>query len=133
MTPDRTLGPCGKRTYPTLPVARKLARRVNDSGRERVGPYHCTRCHGWHLGTSGRQRQAQKSPRGAGLVFNEKGPGMDQDLQQLTVPAGTIIKINGAPFKLPADTSVLGLPQNLQFALSQSETCCGRHHQADAV
>lgn len=58
---------------------------------------------------------------------------MDQDLQQLTVPAGTIIKIKGMPFKLPADTAVLGLSQNLQFALSQSDTGCDKPHQAEAV
>lgn len=45
------IGPCGKRVYSDKPTAQKLARRVNDGGRERVAPYHCTRCHGWHLGT----------------------------------------------------------------------------------
>lgn len=58
---------------------------------------------------------------------------MDQELQELTVPAGTIIKIKGVPFKLPDDTAVLGLPQNLQFALSQSETCGANPAQADAA
>jgi hypothetical protein len=43
---------CGKRTYASKTVARKLAKRVNDSGKSRVHPYHCTKCHGWHLGTA---------------------------------------------------------------------------------
>lgn len=64
MPPTPAIGPCAKRTYSSLTVARKLARRVKDSGRERVAPYHCTRCHGWHLGTG--WKRTQKSPRGAG-------------------------------------------------------------------
>jgi hypothetical protein len=46
------VGPCAKRVYGSKTTAKKLARRVNQSGREKVQPYHCTRCHGWHLGTS---------------------------------------------------------------------------------
>lgn len=51
--PQTVIGTCGKRIYPKKQVAKMLARRVNDSGKERVHPYHCTRCHGWHLGTPG--------------------------------------------------------------------------------
>jgi hypothetical protein len=54
---------CGKRTYASKPVARKLARRVNDSGKQRVHPYHCTRCHGWHLGTSDLYAQSRSIRR----------------------------------------------------------------------
>jgi hypothetical protein len=46
------IGPCGKRVYASKAVGKKLARRVNEGGRERVAPYHCTRCHGWHLGST---------------------------------------------------------------------------------
>ena len=48
---EPTKGPCGKRTYANEAIGRKLARRINEAGKERVHPYHCTRCHGWHLGT----------------------------------------------------------------------------------
>lgn len=47
---------------------------------------------------------------------------MDQELQQLTVPAGTIIKIEGVPFRLEGDALVAGLPQNLQHALSDKQS-----------
>lgn len=47
-----TVGPCGKRTYANPSIARKLARNVNESGKNRAQPYHCCRCHGWHLGHS---------------------------------------------------------------------------------
>lgn len=53
------IGPCGKRVYPSKAVGKKLARRVNDGGREKVQPYHCTRCHGWHLGTSDYYAQSR--------------------------------------------------------------------------
>ena len=63
--PATTLQPapvldCGKRTYANKPIAEKLARRVNESGREHVAPYHCTRCHGWHLGTQRRKLDMRK-------------------------------------------------------------------------
>ena len=48
---ETRIGQCGKRIYDSRGVAKKLARRVNDSGRENVQPYHCCKCHGWHLGT----------------------------------------------------------------------------------
>ena len=40
----------GKRLYPDLPTAREMARRTNNDRDARVAPYHCTRCHGWHVG-----------------------------------------------------------------------------------
>lgn len=63
-------GPCGKRIYDCLRVARKLARRVNDSGRENVQPYHCTRCHGWHLGTprGATSKKGRARPRNEEVV-----------------------------------------------------------------
>jgi hypothetical protein len=42
---------------------------------------------------------------------------MDHDLQQLTLPAGTAIRLNGMPFVLENDTPVLGREENLQVAL----------------
>lgn len=56
---------------------------------------------------------------------------MDQ-LERLTVPAGTIIKVGGMPFALPADTPVLGRLESLQFALSQAAASAGSPLQAMA-
>ncbi len=54
------IGPCAKRIYPSKTVAKKLAKRVNESGREHVAPYHCTKCHGWHLGTHSRMQDKRR-------------------------------------------------------------------------
>jgi hypothetical protein len=54
-----TVGPCQKKTYANPSIARKLARNVNDSGKQKVQPYHCARCHGWHLGTSDLHAQSR--------------------------------------------------------------------------
>lgn len=51
-------------------------------------------------------------------------------MDQLTVPAGTIIKIKGMPFELTGDTPVLGLKENFQFAFSQSDTLVSMPDQA---
>lgn len=42
---------------------------------------------------------------------------MDQVLQQLTLPAGTVVAVHGMPFRLPTATTVEGLPANLEIAL----------------
>lgn len=57
------IGICSKRVYPSKSVAKKLARRVKDSSRYRVAPYHCTKCHGWHLGSSLAGGQLGRRPR----------------------------------------------------------------------
>lgn len=36
-------------------------------------------------------------------------------MNQITLPAGTIVKINGMPFKLLEDTKVEGKAENLQL------------------
>lgn len=51
-------------------------------------------------------------------------------MDQLTVPAGTIIKIKGMPFELAGDTPVLGRAENLQFAFNQSDTSVSMPDQA---
>lgn len=63
MSEQTPTGPCGKRIYASKAVGKKLARRVNDSGAERVQPYHCCRCHGWHLGTSTDYHRSLRRPR----------------------------------------------------------------------
>lgn len=68
------IGVCGKRVYASKAVGEKLAKRVNDGGRDRVSTYHCTKCHGWHLGASGRHAQA----RGVRRMKNE----LDQSAQE---------------------------------------------------
>lgn len=57
------IGPCGKRIYPSKSVGKKLARRVNQSGRERAMPYHCTKCHGWHIGSQGEWHRTRRRPK----------------------------------------------------------------------
>lgn len=62
MTTHFTLGECGKRTYTNLTTARQMARNTNSRGPGggRVSPYHCTRCHGWHVGHGGRKVKNQR-------------------------------------------------------------------------
>lgn len=51
MKDDRRVPSChGKRLYADLPKAREMAKRTNNDRDARVAPYHCTRCHGWHVG-----------------------------------------------------------------------------------
>lgn len=57
------LGPCGKRIYPNKSVAKHLKRRINDGSKGKVQPYHCTKCHGWHLGSSQAGGSFGRRPR----------------------------------------------------------------------
>jgi len=57
-------------------------------------------------------------------------PSADGAAQLLVVPAGSVIKINGFPFKLMADASVEGTPENYRLASSQSDTSLGSPYQA---
>ena len=57
---------------------------------------------------------------------------MEQELKQLTLPAGTIVKLKGMPFRLASDTSVLGREENLQFASSHADASGGTPNQAAA-
>lgn len=43
-------GCTGKQTY-SFERARSLAKQVSRRHDEPMQPYHCTFCHGWHLGT----------------------------------------------------------------------------------
>ena len=40
------------------------------------------------------------------------------ELENVVVPKGTLIHLNGIPFELPEDTTVLGLESNLELALN---------------
>lgn len=42
-----------------------------------------------------------------------------KDLEELTIPKGTVIHLRGIPFELPEDTKVLGLQSNLDLANNQ--------------
>lgn len=42
-------------------------------------------------------------------------------MDQIVVPAGTVVRINGMPFELSADTPMLGTEANYRLASSQSE------------
>lgn len=52
----------------------------------------------------------------------------NKELEELTIPKGTVIHLKGIPFELPEDTKVLGLKSNFELAnypcsasISQSE------------
>ena len=45
-------------------------------------------------------------------------------MDQIKVPAGTIIKISGFPFELASATVLLGSADDYKLALSQAETSC---------
>lgn len=54
------------------------------------------------------------------------------ELENVVVPKGTLIHINGIPFELPEDTTVLGLQSNLElaFKLNQSSESYSHLEQA---
>jgi hypothetical protein len=43
-------GCSGKRFYPTFNIASKMAQRTRRQKECKVAPYHCTHCHGFHVG-----------------------------------------------------------------------------------
>lgn len=51
-------------------------------------------------------------------------------MDQMTLPAGTTVKVNGLPFELAADTAVNGTTENYKLASSQSETSLGSPYAA---
>lgn len=57
---------------------------------------------------------------------------MNQALERIDLPAGTVVKVGGMPFELAADTVVLGGQANLQLALSQSAASSAMPAQAIA-
>lgn len=52
----------GKKTY-TLARARSVARDVSRRHDEPMQPYHCTFCHGWHVGQPGGKRRRQQQEK----------------------------------------------------------------------
>lgn len=54
---------------------------------------------------------------------------MDQELDRITVPAGTVVKIDGMPFELAGETVVLGLRVNFD-SLAPTVTCQQRYSLA---
>ena len=48
----------------------------------------------------------------------------NKELEELTIPKGTVIHLRSIPFELPEDTKVLGLKSNLELAL-RKVTCTG--------
>ncbi|MFX4154257.1 hypothetical protein ACOL23_04860 [Aliarcobacter butzleri] len=44
------------------------------------------------------------------------------ELENIVVPKGTLIHINGIPFELPEDTTVLGLQSNLDLAFNLNQS-----------
>lgn len=53
-------------------------------------------------------------------------------MDQITVPAGTLIHIDGMPFELAESVDVLGNADNYRLASSQSDTSLGSPNQAAA-
>lgn len=49
----------GKKTY-SFVRARRLAREVSQRHDEPLQPYHCTFCHGWHIGRPGGKGRKPK-------------------------------------------------------------------------
>lgn len=47
-----------------------------------------------------------------------------KNLEELTIPKGTVIHLRGIPFELPEDTKVLGLQSNLDLANQESLKGC---------
>ena len=43
-------------------------------------------------------------------------------MQELILPAKTIVKFNGYPFELLEDTKVMGMEENLKLAYEQMES-----------
>ena len=53
----------GKKTY-NFQHARRVASNVSRRHDEPMQPYHCTFCHGWHVGQPGRKPPNLKSRKG---------------------------------------------------------------------
>lgn len=51
-------------------------------------------------------------------------------MDQIKVPAGTVVQINGMSFQLASETVVLGRAENYQLVLSQAETSGAMPDQA---
>jgi len=60
MTDRVPLSCLGKRLYLDKPTADKMAKRTNNDRDAHVAPYHCNRCHGWHVGTTDRMPKRRR-------------------------------------------------------------------------
>ena len=52
----------GKKTY-SVSRAKRLAREVSRRHDEPMQAYHCTFCHGWHLGRPGGKRRKHQQEK----------------------------------------------------------------------
>lgn len=50
----------GKRIYTDILHARKVARAIHEHRDDRVVPYRCKRCNGFHLGSAERENKPMK-------------------------------------------------------------------------
>lgn len=50
----------GKRIYTDILHARKVARAIHERHNDRISPYRCTRCNGFHLGSADREKKPMK-------------------------------------------------------------------------
>ena len=50
----------GKRIYTDILHARKVDRAIHEHHNDRVAPYRCKRCNGFHLGSAGPEKKPMK-------------------------------------------------------------------------
>ena len=50
----------GKRIYTDILHARKVARAIHEQHNDRISPYRCKRCNGFHLGSAEHEKKPMK-------------------------------------------------------------------------
>lgn len=50
----------GKRIYTDILHARKVARAIHEQHNDRIAPYRCKRCNGFHLGSADNEKKPMK-------------------------------------------------------------------------
>lgn len=50
----------GKRIYTDFLHAREVARAIHEHHNERIAPYRCKRCNGFHLGSADHEKKPMK-------------------------------------------------------------------------
>ena len=50
----------GKRIYTDILHARKVARAIHEQHNDRIAPYRCKRCNGFHLGSVDHEKKPMK-------------------------------------------------------------------------
>ena len=50
----------GKRIYTDILHARKVARAIHEHHNDRIAPYRCKRCNGFHLGSTDHAKKSMK-------------------------------------------------------------------------